>query len=78
MVGNIIVSQHEKMLIIRLVGVLIVLFLLLSAVMYIFTRERRYWDFAWAVVRFSALFLSVFAAIYVLERYILTGWKVLL
>ena len=65
------------MIILRLLVVLIALLLVLSVGMYLFTRDRRYLSFAWQVVRFTVFLLAVFAVLFVLERYILTGWRML-
>ena len=66
------------MLILRLLLILVALLLVLSGGMYIFTRNRRYLKFAWQTVRFTALLLLLFAVLFVLERYVLAGWWVLL
>lgn len=66
------------MLILRLFLVLVTLLLVASGGMYIFTRNRRYLQFAMQTLRFSVLFLLVLALLYVLERYVLVGWRVLL
>lgn len=66
------------MLILRLFLVLVTLLLILSGGMYIFTRNRRYLKFAWQTLRFTAVLLLVFAVLFVLERYVLAGWRVLL
>ena len=66
------------MLILRLFMVLVTLILVLSGGMYLFTRDRRYMNFAWQTVRFTALLLLVFALLFVLERYVLVAWRVLL
>lgn len=66
------------MLIMRLFLVLVTLLLVLSAGMYIFTRNRRYLEFAWQTLRFTALLLLVFVLLFVLERYVFVGWRVLL
>ena len=66
------------MLILRFFLVVVALLLTMNALMYMFTRDRKYVQFAWQILRFSLLFLSVFGALYVLERFVLTGWKVLL
>ncbi len=42
--------------------------------MYLFTRNRRYLEFARQTIRFSILLLLVFALLFVLERYVLVGW----
>ena len=66
------------MLILRLFTVLVALLLVLSGGMYVFTRNRRYLKFAWQTLRFSVLVVLVFALLFVLERYVLIGWRVLL
>ena len=66
------------MLILRLLLILIALMLVLSGGMYIFTRNRRYLEFAWKTVRFTALLLLVFVLLFVLERYVLVAWRVFL
>jgi len=65
-------------LILRLFLVLVTLLLILSGGMYVFTRNRRYLKFAWQTLRFAILLLLVFAVLFVLERYVLVGWRVLL
>ena len=66
------------MLILRLFMVLVTLILVLSGGMYLFTRDRRYMNFAWQTVRFTGLLLLVFVLLFVLERYVLVAWRVLL
>ena len=66
------------MLILRLFLVLVTLLLVLSGGMYVFTRDRRYLKFAWQILRFAAVLLLLFAVLFVLERYVLIGWRVLL
>jgi hypothetical protein len=61
-------------LILRLYIVLVTLLLVLCGGMYIFTRNRRYLEFARQTVRFTVLLLLVFAMLFVLERYVLVGW----
>ncbi len=65
-------------MILRLFLVLVGLLLVLSGGMYVFTRNRRYLKFAWQTMRFSVLLLLVFALLFVMERYVLVGWRVLL
>jgi len=65
------------MIILRLFLVLVVLLLVLSGGMYIFTRDRRYLRLAWQIVRFSVFLLLVLALLFVLERYVLMGWRVI-
>lgn len=66
------------MLILRLFLLLVILLLVLSGGMYIFTRNRRYLKFAWQTMRFTILLLLVFGLLFVLERYVLVAWKVFL
>jgi hypothetical protein len=66
------------MILLRLLFILTALTLLLSGGMYAFTRDRRYLNFVWQVLRFVVFLLLVFAVLFVLERYVLTGWGVLL
>jgi hypothetical protein len=66
------------MLILRLFIVLVTLLLVISGGMYIFTRNRRYLNFAWQTLRFTVLLLLVFVLLFVLERYVLVGWRILL
>lgn len=45
--------------------------------MYLITKDSRYQSFAWQVVRFMGYVLLVFLALYLLERYGLVAWGVL-
>ena len=65
-------------MILRLFIVLVALLLVLSGGMYIFTRDRRYLEFARQTVRFTVLLLLVFVLLFVLERYVLVGWLAVL
>jgi hypothetical protein len=66
------------MLILRLFLVLVTLLLVLSGGMYFFTRDRRYLKFAWQTLRFTAFLLLILLLLFVLERYVLAGWRILL
>jgi hypothetical protein len=66
------------MLSLRLLLLLSALSIILSGGMYVFTRNRRYLNLAWQIVRFAVFALLVFAALFVLERYVLIGWRILL
>jgi len=59
------------MVVLRLIGLLVLITLAGSVVMYLFTRNRRYLTFAWRVFQFAFVFLLVFLALYVLERLVL-------
>lgn len=64
--------------ILRLFLILVILLLVLSGGMYAFTRDRRYLRFAWQVIRLAVFILLLFALLFILERYVLVGWRVLL
>ncbi len=65
-------------MILRLFIILSTLAIIMSGVMYIFTRNRRYLKFAGQIVRFVVYLLLVFGLLYVLERYVLTGLRIFL
>jgi hypothetical protein len=66
------------MLLLRLLLILSALIVVLSGGMYLFTRKHVYLRFAWNVVRFVVVMVLVFGALFLLERYVLIGWRVLL
>jgi hypothetical protein len=66
------------MVVIRLLIVIVLLLLVLSGGMYLLTREARYLRFAMQTVRFTGLMLLVVALLFLLERYVLVGWRILL
>lgn len=66
------------MLLLRLLLVFSALAIVLSAGMYLFTRQQRYLRIAWRIVRFTVILLLVFGVLFLLERYVLIGWRVLL
>lgn len=43
----------------------------LSLAMWLFTKNPRYLNFAWQLIKFSAVFVLVVMALFVLERLIL-------
>jgi hypothetical protein len=59
------------MLVLRLMGILVLITIVGSIGLYLFTRNRRYLAFAWRVFQFAFVFLLVFLALYVLERLVL-------
>jgi len=65
------------MIILRLFLVLVLLVLVISGGMYFLTRQRRYLDFAMRTLKFAVMLLMVFALLFILERYVLVGWKIL-
>jgi len=66
------------MLVIRFLIVIVALLLVVSGGMYLFTRDDRYMRFAWQVLRLTGFLLLVLALLFVLERYVLVGWRILL
>lgn len=65
------------MLALRLLLILAALLIVLSGGLYLFTRDARYLRFAWQIVRFIVVMLLVFGVLFVLERYVLIGWRIL-
>jgi len=65
------------MLALRLLLILAALLIVLSGGLYLFTRDARYLRFAWQIVRFVVVMLLVFGVLFVLERYVLIGWRIL-
>ncbi|MDQ1362941.1 MAG: hypothetical protein QG652_801 [Pseudomonadota bacterium] len=65
------------MLILRLLFVLSALAIVLSGGLYLFTNNRRYLDYAWQIARFVLFAFLVFALLFILERYVLIGWRIL-
>ena len=65
-------------MIIRLALVISALLIVVSFVAYLFTHNARYLQFAWQVVRFILLLVMIFGVLYLLERYGLAAWRVLL
>ena len=59
------------MFVLRLIGLLVLITLVGSFALYLFTRNRRFLTFAWWVFQFAFVFLLVFMALYVLERLVL-------
>jgi len=58
-------------LVLRLIGILVLIAIIGSIALYIFTRNRRYLTIAWRVFQFAFVFLLIFLALYVLERLLL-------
>lgn len=66
------------MLLLRFLLLLAALVLVLSGGLYLFTRNPKYLRFAWQLIRLVGLALLVFALLFLLERYVLVGWRVFL
>jgi hypothetical protein len=65
------------MVLIRLVLLISALLIIASFGAYVFTRDTRYLAFARQVTRFIVFALLVFGALFLLERYGLVAWRVL-
>ena len=63
------------MLILRLLFILSALAIVLSGGMYLFTNNRRYLSLAWQIARFVMFALLIFVVLFILERYVLIGWR---
>jgi hypothetical protein len=66
------------MIVLRLLGIIVVLILVLSIGAYFYTKDTRYLRFAWQVFRLTIYVLLIVALLFVLERYVLVAWRVLL
>jgi uncharacterized membrane protein YbhN (UPF0104 family) len=63
------------MLILRLLFILSAISIVLLSGLYLFTNNRRYLDLAWKIARFVLFAFLIFAALFVLERYVLIAWR---
>lgn len=59
------------MIVLRLVGILALISIGASLVVYLLTRNRRYLTIAWRVFQFALVFALVLGAFYLVERLIL-------
>jgi hypothetical protein len=64
-------------MLIRLAILFSALLIASSTVLYLVTRDPRYPRFAWQVVRFMGYALLVFGVLYLLERFGLAAWMIL-
>jgi hypothetical protein len=64
-------------MLIRLALLFSILLIASSTALFLITRDPRYPRFVWQVVRFMGYVLLVFGALYLLERYGLVAWQVL-
>jgi hypothetical protein len=62
------------MLIFRLLFILSALAIILSGIMYLLGKDRRYLNLAWQIARFDLYAVIIFALLFLLERYVLVGW----
>lgn len=66
------------MLLLRFLLILAALVLVFSVGLYFFTRDPKYLRFSWQLIRLVGLVLMVFGLLFLLERYVLVGWRVFL
>jgi energy-converting hydrogenase Eha subunit A len=62
----------------RLLLILSALSIVTAGVLYLFTRDSRFLRFAWQVVYFLITTLLALGAMFLLERFALVGWRILL
>lgn len=65
-------------MLIRLALLFAVLLIGASTGLFLITGDQRYSRFVWQVVRFMVYTLLVFGALYLIERFGLVAWRVLL
>jgi hypothetical protein len=58
-------------LVLRLIGALVLIAIVGSMALYLFTRDRRFLDYARRIFQFALVFVLVFMALFVLERLVL-------
>ena len=63
-------------MLIRLALLISLLLIVVSAVMFLITRDARYTRFIWQVARFIVYVLLIFVLLYLFERFGLTAWMV--
>lgn len=61
------------MIVLRLIGILILITIGASLAMYLFTRNRRYLQFAWRVFQLAVVFVMAFMVLFVVERLVLVA-----
>jgi len=66
------------MIVLRLLFMLSAIAMVVFGGLYLFTHNRRYLDLLWQIARFVFYAVLIFALLYVLERYVLISWRVLL
>lgn len=66
------------MVLIRFAFMLAAALIIVSWGAYLITHDPRYRQFSWQVLRFIGFALLVFVALYLLERFGLAAWRVLL
>ena len=65
------------MLIFRLIFILTAIALVVLVGMYLYTRNQQYLKLSWQMARFILLAFLIFVLLYILERYVLTAWRIL-
>lgn len=65
------------MLILRFILILAALSIILCGGTFLLTRNRRYLSLAWQIVQLLVFLLLLFGLLFLLERYVLIGWRIL-
>jgi hypothetical protein len=65
-------------LLLRFLLILAALVLVFSVGLYFLARDPKYLRFSWQLIRLVGLALLVFGLLFLLERYVLVGWRVFL
>jgi hypothetical protein len=66
------------MLILRLLFILSAISIVLLGGLYLFTSNRRFLTLAWQIARFVLFAFLIIILLFVLERYVLISWRILL
>jgi hypothetical protein len=66
------------MLILRLLFILSAISIVLLGGLYLFTSDRRFLVLAWQIAKFVLFAFLIIILLFVLERYVLIGWRILL
>ncbi len=61
------------MVLLRLIAFAVLLAIGVSLLAYVVKRERKYLDFAFRLIKYTLLLLSIFGIFYVVERLILVA-----
>ncbi len=66
------------MLVLRLLFILSAIAMVVFGGLYLFTHNRRYLKIVWQIARFVVYAVLIFVLLYVLERYVLIGWRAMI
>jgi len=66
------------MLVLRLLFIVSAIALVVLGGLFLFTRNPKYLQISWQIARFILLAFLIFALLFILERYVLIGWRILI